>query len=133
MAVGPCLCGDTGCPSCGPAQGHDINPEDDLCPYCERGDCDECEGCGGPECRCKCDEPEEEQCSMCNGTSKPANHEVSCPAVLQAQFVRALKDSASLGDVVQAIDRLTKAVDNLDRTFQSLTYEGSLAVHDCSR
>ena len=21
--IGPCLCGDTACPSCGPAQGHD--------------------------------------------------------------------------------------------------------------
>lgn len=28
MSFGPCMCGDTACPSCGPAQGHD--PDFDL-------------------------------------------------------------------------------------------------------
>jgi len=36
----PCMCGDPGCPSCGPAQG--------FCWYCNRHDLDGC-----PECQPK--------------------------------------------------------------------------------
>lgn len=35
MRLGPCLCGDTACPSCGPAQGYPVDyREEDYC-----GDC----------------------------------------------------------------------------------------------
>ena len=53
---GPCMCGDTQCPSCGPAQGNF------RCPYC--GAWDDDGGCENPqECekRAKRDEEAQEQ------------------------------------------------------------------------
>lgn len=49
MRSGPCLCGDTACPSCGPAQGHC------HCHYCGA---DMEEGCPDPN-KCNAAEAEE--------------------------------------------------------------------------
>lgn len=38
MSYGPCLCGDTMCPSCGPAQGYDPHFEQFYEAYCETVD-----------------------------------------------------------------------------------------------
>ncbi len=66
--IGPCLCGDTECPSCGPAQGTRA-PECDICG--DRSDdviTDPSNGDAAVCARCRGAEPDDDLCPSCDGT-----------------------------------------------------------------